>query len=182
MIFVKTPALFVRTPRWLRRVYAENEQWWRTNTSPDALADAAGARARFVEARARFLRMARPHTNVALLCGPLFAQLGKITAAAGRPELMMTLLGGHDSIEMETTADLWDVSRGRLTMADFLRRRGFQGPAQGEMSSRSWREDPTPVERLVDTFRAMGDDADPRATERERRAVRVIAERDVLTA
>jgi phosphohistidine swiveling domain-containing protein len=182
VIFVKTPGLFAVTPRWLRRAYTENEPWWQANTARDVLADGNGARARFVEARARFLRMSRPHTNVALLCGPLFGQLNKITAAAGRPELMMTLLGGHDSIEMETTADLWDVSRERLSIGEFLRRRGFQGPAQGEISSRSWREDPAPIRLLVETFRAIGDESDPRIAEQHRRKLRMDAEREVLAA
>ena len=182
VVFVKTPILFARTPRWLRRVYADNQQFWTRSLAEAPGADAATARARFVEARERFHAMARPHTNVALLCGPLFLQLGKVLGSVDRAHLMLTLFGGHESIEIETTADLWAVSRGRTTMAGFLGRRGFQGPAQGEISSHSWRDDPTPVERLVATFREMADDADPRIAERSRVEEREAAEREVIAA
>ena len=79
---------------------------------------------------------------------------------------MTTLLGGHQSVEIETTTELWDVSRDRLRLEEFLRRRGYQGSMQGELSARVWREDPSPVERLIATFGSMSDDNDPRIVER----------------
>lgn len=182
IIFVKTPLLFARTPRWLRRVYAENYRFWTESIAEAARCDVDTARTLFVEARQRFHTVARPHTDVALLCGPLFLQLGKVLASVDKAHLMLTLFGGHESIELETTADLWAVSRERSTMDEFLARRGFQGPAQGEISSRSWREDPTPVERLVMTLRQMSDDADPQIAERKRVAEREAAEEEVLAA
>jgi pyruvate,water dikinase len=51
---------------------------------------------------------------------------------------------------------------------------------QGEISSRSWREDPTPVTRLAATFAQLGDDDDPRDTERRRVDERLAAERELL--
>ena len=182
IIFLKTSVLFARAPRRLRRVYADNYRFWTQSIAEATRADVSVARARFVEARTRFHVMARPHTNVALLCGPLFLQLGKVLASVDKAHLMLTLFGGHESIELETTADLWAVSRDRSTMAEFLARRGFQGPAQGEISSHSWREDPTPVERLVATLRQMGDDADPHIAERKRVEEREAAEREVIAA
>ncbi len=181
VVFLKTPVLFARTPRWLRRVHADNERFWRQAIT-ESSGDAATAFRRFVEARERFHQMARPHTNVALLCGPLFQQLGKTLASVDKSHLMLTLFGGHESIEIETTADLWAVSRDRLSIAEFLARRGFQGPAQGQMSSRSWRDDPAPVERLVSTLRSMDDGTDPRVAERARVDERIAAERELVAA
>ena len=95
---------------------------------------------------------------------------------------MTTLLGGHQSVEIETTTELWDVSRDRLRLEEFLRRRGYQGSMQGELSARVWREDPSPVERLIATFGSMSDDNDPRIVERRCVEARLRAERDVLAA
>ncbi len=110
----------------------------------------------------------------------MYPLLGSLTAAVGRPELMTTLLGGHQSLEIETTTDLWDLARGGGSIGGFVERWGFQGPHQGELSARVWREDRRPVERLAETFRGMGDDADPRRVERRAVEVRRAAERELL--
>ena len=92
---------------------------------------------------------------------------------------MTTLLGGHQSVEIETTTELWDVSRGRLTLGEFLRRAQVttRGSMQGELSARVWREDSSPVERLIATFASMADDNDPRLVERRCVEARLSAER-----
>ena len=182
VVAYKTPISWVRTPRQMHRMFADNEPWWRQAVTPAALDDVAGAPGRFVEAHRRFAAMARPHSLASLLATPIFMQLTSLTAAAGKPELMLTLLGGYESIEMETTGDLWDVARGRLDIDEFILRRGYQGPLQGQISARSWREDRRPIEGLLTSFGAMGDDADPRAVERRRVAEREAAEADLLGA
>jgi pyruvate,water dikinase len=52
----------------------------------------------------------------------------------------------------------------------------------GELSSPSWREDPSPVVRLARTYETMSNDMDPRAIERERVAERERAEGELLRA
>ncbi|MFP8876633.1 MAG: PEP-utilizing enzyme, partial [Myxococcota bacterium] len=73
------------------------------------------------------------------------------------PELLLDALGGYDSVEFATLEELLSLRRGELSLATFLRERGYQGPQQGEISSFSWREDPSPVEALLDSLDA-GDD------------------------
>jgi pyruvate,water dikinase len=179
VILVKSPPLFARTPRRLRRLYRESWGWWQTVVAAGER-DLPGARRQFVEAKGRFDTIARTHVAAALLGGTMYPLLGGLTGAIGRPELMTAILGGHQSVEIETTTDLWDVSRGRSTLDEFVRRRGFQGPMQGELSARVWREDRRPVERLVETFRGLADDGDPRAVERRAVAARQEAERELL--
>ena len=58
-------------------------------------------------------------------------------------------------------ADLWSVSRGTLSMDAFLVAHGYHGPAEGEISSRSWREDPSPIAALAETYRTMDETASP---------------------
>jgi phosphohistidine swiveling domain-containing protein len=179
VILLKSPPLAARTPRRLRRLYREGWAWWQGEVAAGPR-DLAGARAQFVEAKGRFDVIARTHVAAALLGGTLYPLLGSLTAAVGRPELMTSLLGGHQSVEIETTTDLWDVAHGRSSVDEFVRRRGFQGAHQGELSAHVWREDRRPVERLVETFRTMGDDADPRRVERRSVEVRRDAERELL--
>jgi phosphohistidine swiveling domain-containing protein len=181
VIFAKMPLLALRVPQRLRALYADNWRWWQDCVAGD-IHDPAIARRQFVEAHTRFDTIARTHVAAALIGGSLYPSLGALTAAAGHPEAMTTLLGGHQSVEIETTTELWDVSRGRLDLAEFLRRRGYQGSMQGELSARIWREDPSPVERLIATFRSMSDDNDPRLVERRCVEARLSAEREVLAA
>lgn len=84
---------------------------------------------------------------------------------------------GSSFEEARLMADLWAVSRGTRPMAEFLTAHGYHGPAEGEISSSSWREDPSPLDALIKTYRAMDDAASPRAVERSR-----VAEREVATA
>lgn len=44
---------------------------------------------------------------------------------------------------------LWELSRDRLRLDLFLDRYGYHGPAEGQVASASWREDPSPVHALV---------------------------------
>ena len=79
-------------------------------------------------------------------------------------------------------ADLWAVSRERMTLPQFVAAHGYHGPAEGEISSRSWREDPSPVEALLATYRMMDDSAAPRTVEAQRVAERHAATAELLAA
>jgi pyruvate,water dikinase len=182
LIATKTVPLIVKTPKLLQRYFAENEPVWREQAPAAEGMSASDARRVFIDARMRFRRISRPHSNVAWICAPLFAALTGVAMSVERLELLTSIFGGHESLEMKTTIDLWDVSRDRLSLEEFLRRHGFQGPMQGAMQSRSWREDPSVVERLVATYRTMPEDADPRNAERQSIAARMAAERDLLAA
>jgi phosphohistidine swiveling domain-containing protein len=109
--------------------------------------------------------------------------VGKLAAAAGRPGLETRLTTGFGQME-ETAlmADLWAVSRDRLTLERFLADHGYHGPAEGEVSSRSWREDPSPLEALLATYRTLDDSAAPSAVEAQRVAEREAATAELLAA
>lgn len=59
--------------------------------------------------------------------------------------------------------DMWLVSRDKLDLAEFLLRHGYHGPGEGEASSRSWREDPTPLTRILEGYRSYDEDSSPAA-------------------
>jgi pyruvate,water dikinase len=97
----------------------------------------------------------------------------------GQSHLGTTLLGGcGTSDEVEWTGELWNVSQGKGTMDGFLGQYGHHGPAEGELSSHSWREDPAPLYALMDRYAVA---TDPRLLERRQRKDREEAERRALS-
>ena len=63
--------------------------------------------------------------------------------------------------EIQLTQDLWRAAHAAgVTGAAgdfdaFLAEHGFHGPAEGELSSHSWREDPAPIEAMMAKFSDM---------------------------
>jgi pyruvate,water dikinase len=76
--------------------------------------------------------------------------------------------------------DLWSLSRGGLEKAAFLAEHGFHGPDEGELSSRSWREDAAPVDALAGRYRSLEEAASPGARLRAQGTTREEAERELL--
>ncbi len=121
----------------------------------------------------------RPHVVATMLAQAVYEQVSKLAAAAGLAGIETRLTTGYGQME-ETTlmADLWAVSRDRLTLERFPGRpTATTARPKGEVSTRTWREDPSPLEALLATYRTMGDSAAPTAVEVGR-----IAEREAATA
>jgi phosphohistidine swiveling domain-containing protein len=181
VVGVKMPRAALAVPKVLRRRREEIDAWWKAAVGTDAGPDTA--RARFAQAIGYFEAVMRPHAVVTMLTQALYEQLTKLAATAGRPGLEIRLMTGYG--EMEETrlmADLWSVSRDRLPLNAFLATHGFHGPAEGEVSSRSWREDPSPILSLVETYRGMDESSGPRAVEQDRMQERGTAVAELLSA
>jgi pyruvate,water dikinase len=183
VVGMKMPKLALGIPKVLAARRSEIDQWWRATVAPGAIPDGRAARARFKAAIHYFETVMRPHSVATMLGQALYEQLTKLAAAAGRPGLETRLMTGYG--QMEETAlmgDLWAVSRGAQTLECFLVDHGYHGPAEGEISSRSWREDPSPLETLIATYRTMEDSAAPLAVEQQRVAEREAATAELLAA
>jgi rifampicin phosphotransferase len=61
-------------------------------------------------------------------------------------------------------------------------RHGFHGPGEGELSSRTWRQNPVPLRRLIDEYSEREDAADPRLRERQHTADRARLQERFLAA
>lgn len=177
------PRTFVSLPRRLRRLEAESARWWSAETSrPPLLID--GARAQFQDAQ-RWFGHALYLQILSIFAGvqPVYERVEALAAKAGDPELAGRLLAGQGShAELGLVEALWVLSRGRTDLATFLAGYGFHGPSEGEISSRVWREDPTPVEALVRHYRDRGESESPDAVLRERAADRARAKAELLRA
>lgn len=112
---------------------------------------------------------------------PVMDQLTGLAERAGvSGQELMAGYGGHE--ETQAVTDAWACSRGRLDVDTFVARHGYHGWRSGELSSKVWREDPAPVHRLVESYAAKADDADPALAERARAARRVELEAAFLAA
>jgi phosphohistidine swiveling domain-containing protein len=177
----RMPIVVLRLPRRMRLMAPVVHAWWRRMVEPTD--DAAVARWRFDRARWAFAQTMRRQCLAGLSGQLAYEQLRKLCESAGRPGLEGRLMTGWGSLEESAElALLWDVSRGRKTLDEFIERYGFHGPAEGDISSLSWREDHTPLEPIVSSYRAMDETESPEAVLRRRVAAREDAERELLSA
>ncbi|MGH9003586.1 MAG: PEP-utilizing enzyme, partial [Acidimicrobiia bacterium] len=141
-----------------------------------------GQVARIYDATERIATISPNQVVVSMLAQGIYEQLHKLCAAAGRPGLETRLMTGYGASFEETRlmADLWAVSRGTLALDAFLAAHGYHGPAEGEISSRSWRDDPSPLTALVATYRGMDESASPVAVEGRQRRERESATAELL--
>ena len=182
VIALKLPYGAARVRSRLEREAADIEPWWRRTVFGEPPSGAA-ARELAAEGRRRFERVMRPHTFAAMICQALYEQVRVLAERAGKPGLEISLVTGYGEMaETDVVADLWDVSRDRLTLDEFVERHGYHGPSEGELSSFPWRMRREPLDRLTAAYRDMDESRAPRQVEIERRAERLEAEREVLAA
>jgi pyruvate,water dikinase len=93
--------------------------------------------------------------------------LTRMAAAVGGPALVNRLLGGlGNTVETEIADDLWQLSRERLTVEEFVRRHGYHGPREGNPVAVVWREDRAPIESLARVYAKRPDRDAPKDRER----------------
>jgi phosphohistidine swiveling domain-containing protein len=168
----RRPVAVATSPDRLRATRAEAIRWWSeaTRELAGANASAKAAERRLREALELFERADRDHIVVSLLSTEAVTTLSAVAAAAGRPDAANALMVGYPGMEeFETAVAVWDLSRGRISLAAFLDAHGFHGSMEGEIASRSWREDPAPVRALAERYAKLPEADDPRV--REERAV-----------
>jgi len=180
---VKAPLAAARVRARLRTATAGIDPWWRRTVGNEQALSAWAAQALAGDAARRFEAVMRPHTLAAMLCQALYEQVRLLAVRAGRPGLELTLVTGYgDMAETDVVADLWEASRDRLSIDEFVVRHGYHGPAEGELSSSSWRMQRAPVTRLLASYRDLDESRAPRLVEAERGAERERAERELLAA
>ncbi|HZP16157.1 MAG TPA: PEP-utilizing enzyme, partial [Nocardioides sp.] len=103
------------------------------------------------EAMDRFLAAVRLQGRNRLLYQGVCSQLANLAASVGDDHVAVTLLASASDIEEAVVADdLWLIGQKRLDLDAFIAAHGFHAPNVGDIASRSWREDPEPVRRLLD--------------------------------
>jgi pyruvate,water dikinase len=173
----------VTIARKLRAAVAATGPWWNEQSQRAAGLDHAGAVALFRDASTRFSDNVLLQA-IALFAAvqPMFDALARLSAKTGIGD-PTSLSGGYGDVpETRVVADLWRASRGEIDLAEVVSHHGYHGPLEGEISSRVWREDDTPLQRMVEGYAAMDDSSDPRRREAALRAERERLERQVAEA
>ncbi|MGH2784352.1 MAG: PEP-utilizing enzyme [Actinomycetota bacterium] len=168
----KLPVNAWRAKRRVQELRDEVDGWWRRAVTPGSTGDAEAARAVFRRALRYWQVICRAHTVVSMIGQGLFEQTRRVCVAAGKPGLELRVVSASSDVyEARMIADLWDVANGATSMERFLADHGFHGPAEGELSSKSWREDAAPLLPLLEVYRDRARPSDVSARgEGDRRA------------
>jgi phosphohistidine swiveling domain-containing protein len=169
---------FVGMPSRLERESPQFHRFWQNSIDALAGADLAATRRLLTAALVQFEAALRLQTIAVIGHAQVIHQaLAGVVEQAGTGDL--GLLSGSGGAEMAVIGDIWRASAGELTVAEVIREHGFHGPLEGEVSSSVWREDPSPLERLIVEYRGR---KDPRLREAEMRARLPQAQAEVLAA
>ncbi|BBY62691.1 PEP-utilizing enzyme [Mycolicibacterium helvum] len=147
---------------------AESRQWWQSAVSRDMTT--AQARAVIPDALDRFRHAMFLQSLQAAVAQSSYQAVAKLAARAGHVGLETQLLCATSDMEEAKIADgLWDIGRGRLSVAEFVAHHGYHGPDAGELVSRSWREAPNLVVDAAAAYQTMPEESSPAARRRARR-------------
>ncbi|MBA2281973.1 MAG: hypothetical protein H0W25_12190 [Acidimicrobiia bacterium] len=173
-ILAKAPVVVVTLPRSMRRTHAAVCRWRRQR-----LADlAAGVDPRVVlHDTGDWLEDSfAVHGLATNLSSTVLQRLASVCEAAGRPGLDNEIgVGSGELVEQRLVRDLWALARGGRTMEEFLEHHGHLGSQGIELSARSWREAPELVERLLQRYRGLDDDAHPERVAARRQNQKAVA-------
>ena len=178
------PVVAAALPWRLRKLSAESKAFWRATTAPGALTGQGATAGALAESLHRFGPAVGMQIVASTFAGTFYGRVQQLLARVERPDLELKLIGGYGSMqEIQLTQDLWraaHAARGSGDFAEFLVDHGFHGPAEGELSSHSWREDPAPIEAMMAKFAEMAPGDAPEDAERRAARERKAAERIVL--
>jgi phosphohistidine swiveling domain-containing protein len=181
IVAVKLPRAAMRAARMLPEKQAAAGDWWRQAVLDAPPTDLPSAQSLLAEAARRFIDVGVHHATVSMLGNGLLDQLAELsTAATGSPSLAMDLATGYGGMhEVGLIEDLWSASTGELALDEVIRRHGYHGPQEGNLASRSWREDPAPLKAVIASYTRTGVES-PRARESRQAQRRAEAETELL--
>ena len=173
------------TALWLSRKQAalrlKTDRWWTRAVGTGKPRTVEAAVETIVEAHDRFVRIMEIHMATGLIMGLFYARLARLAALAGHPGLETELVTGARGIdETEVLNDLWEVAHDRASLDGFIRRHGFHGTAEGQLSEPSWREDPTLLASQIEEMRQRPEKQSPGSLQRARERTRAAAQRSFL--
>jgi pyruvate,water dikinase len=182
VIAVRMLLAVLRQPRQLAAMREESKRWWSASVAAPPRSEAEATRL-LAQAATQFGQAMRTHVIATFLCQGLYDRVRALAEAAGKPGLELRLTTGYGGLEEAAVVrDLWEVSRSRLELDEFLVRHGYHGPNEGDLSNPAWRENPELLKTVIERYAARGEDAAPAVVERRQSAERLRAESELLEA
>ena len=160
-VAVRMPVALARVGGRVRRARDRTHAWWLDAVRGDP--DRDRDRRLLAEAVEQYRRVLHWHGLGTMLTQGIYDQLAQICTEAGMEHHENAIVAGVEGLdETEVVADLWDLSRGRLSIETVVARHGFHGPEEGELATTVWRERPELLDAVVGALAAMPDDESPR--------------------
>jgi phosphohistidine swiveling domain-containing protein len=170
----------IRTlPRRVTQVAAANESWWQRSVFDENVSSIAGAQALLREAEQYFRVAMQTNSMCAFISSIFIEQLEKIRAS-GAPGSNALMTGYGSFLELEVMKDVWAAAHGHRSVDEVIRRHGYHGTNEGEIASRSWREEPSALRAICAGYARRAEAQSPSAIEAARRGERESAERQLL--
>jgi pyruvate,orthophosphate dikinase len=179
-IALKMPVAALTTRFEVLRNIRRCSRWW-SATIEGLNAGRTDPRDALAQAASRFEHVMRAHARASNIAGVCYQRIAALAAQVGMQSDQYGLAGGYGNLKDTDVLDaLWRVAQGQSSLASFIHEHGYHGPGEGEISSRSWREDAAPVESVLAGYRNLPADQSPRAVEQRRIDARRKIERELL--
>ncbi|QSE92090.1 phosphoenolpyruvate-utilizing protein [Rhodococcus pseudokoreensis] len=185
VIMTKLPVALLRLESRFSKMYRDQAGWWRREVymgSTDS--GAAGQPIEMLrKASHRFGEAMYIHSQVRFLIPAAEGSVNNAAARSGVPDLAARALRGYGNVAETQMADaLWEVANGTGSLESFIETYGFHGPYEGNVYTRSWREDDAPLRNLIKSYRNRPELVRP--TDRESHSIteRISAEKELLAA
>jgi pyruvate,water dikinase len=175
VVAVRLPWTFLTVTKRVRIARAGTQAWYDRVIDTIGTLEPGPATALFSDACDRFQH--NISVQAVSLFGavqPLYDLITQLAAKVGADA--NAIMGGYGShAETELVVDLWKAGRGELPVDELIRRHGYHGPFEGEISARVWRETPHALDRIIADYAALPAARDPRVL-----AVELVARREEL--
>jgi pyruvate,water dikinase len=158
VVAAKMPRAAMKPSKVLPGMRAEAREWWQRETLDNPPQDLAAAQKLMRESAQRFIDVGVPHTVTSMLGSALLDALADLAdKAVGDPSLAMTLATGYGGME-ETSllADLLACAKDEIEIDAVVRKHGYHGFDEGNLASRSWREDRAGLESFIRGYKRPG--------------------------
>ncbi|OYU34741.1 MAG: hypothetical protein CFE35_12675 [Novosphingobium sp. PASSN1] len=167
----------------VEREFDETLAFWRDHVGLQGLREGKDPASTFEDAFERYVSVQTNHSANSTLCQQYFSQATRLAERAGLGELASSLTTGiGDTFDTRSMARLWQVSRGKATLEDYLGEFGFQTSTGDDLSGHSWRENPASLRALVGNYQKMDESSSPFAHEHERVEQRQALEERIIAA
>jgi pyruvate,water dikinase len=177
----RLPYTFFTIPGRVRRAATETTCYWQTSIAGVATMEQAAVVDLMGATIVRFRTAVTLQATLLLgSISPLYDALAGLVKKSGVGDTAS--LSGFGGAEIEVVSDLFRAAHGRLSIDDVVRRHGFHGPMEGELSSAVWREDPAPLNKLLRDYALRAEADDPRLHSERRRAAAKAVQRQMLAA
>lgn len=180
MVALRVPYLAASMAGRIRRVNKETKGWYLRESARMPGVSLDDALAAFRLAWRRFDRAVALQAMATLaVVQPLYEAVETLTQRTGVGDT--GIFSGSGSPEVAGLINsIWSASRGEVDISAVQRRYGYHGPAEGELQSQTWREDPGPLVALVKRYTQLDDESDPKLADAMHRRRRAALTRELL--